>query len=297
MTRAARRIEPTNGFDLVAQLGTVGVGNPRAVGAGPGHLRGPQLVRVDVVGVRPCDQVGGKWRTEAVRAEICAGRSVEETQRPGAVVERRPNGPQHPVADVDVVAGVDDAGSVERRGAGGCGPPEGQEGSENCCLGSQLEKSLQGAGVVAVLMGQPDPFQFRQFHAVGEGVDKIRREYARAGVDQNRLGGMQQEGVHRDDTHARDRPVGREDIHPGRCGERVADMWWVHGVTRPISLDLEFNGVNPGMGHGEVAGFEASVVLNRKDFGVDIDIPLETGGAVVGDKVTITLEIEALKQA
>ena len=69
------------------------------------------------------------------------------------------------------------------------------------------------------------------------------------------------------------------------------------GVTRPISLDLEFNGINPGMGHGEVAGFEASVVLNRKDFGIDIDIPLETGGAVVGDKVTITLEIEVLKQA
>jgi polyisoprenoid-binding protein YceI len=69
------------------------------------------------------------------------------------------------------------------------------------------------------------------------------------------------------------------------------------GVTKPVQLALEFNGVNPGMGHGEVAGFEASVVLNRKDFGIDIDMPLETGGAVVGDKVTITLEIEALKQA
>ena len=69
------------------------------------------------------------------------------------------------------------------------------------------------------------------------------------------------------------------------------------GVTKPVSLALEFNGVNPGMGHGEVAGFEASVVLNRKDFGVDLDLPLETGGTVVGDKVTITLEIEALKQA
>jgi polyisoprenoid-binding protein YceI len=69
------------------------------------------------------------------------------------------------------------------------------------------------------------------------------------------------------------------------------------GVTRPISLSLEFNGVNPGMGQGEVAGFDASVVLNRKDFGIDIDMPLETGGTVVGDKVTITLEIEALKQA
>ena len=68
------------------------------------------------------------------------------------------------------------------------------------------------------------------------------------------------------------------------------------GVTKPVSLNLEFNGVNPGMGHGEVAGFDASVVLNRKDFGIDIDMPLETGGTVVGDKVTITLEIEALKQ-
>jgi polyisoprenoid-binding protein YceI len=69
------------------------------------------------------------------------------------------------------------------------------------------------------------------------------------------------------------------------------------GVTKPVTLDLEFYGVNPGVGHGEVAGFEASVVLNRKDFGIDIDLPLETGGAVVGDKVTITLEIEAVKQA
>jgi polyisoprenoid-binding protein YceI len=69
------------------------------------------------------------------------------------------------------------------------------------------------------------------------------------------------------------------------------------GVTKPITLDLEFYGTNPGMGQGEVAGFAASVVLNRKDFGIDIDLPLETGGAVVGDKVTITLEIEALKQA
>jgi polyisoprenoid-binding protein YceI len=69
------------------------------------------------------------------------------------------------------------------------------------------------------------------------------------------------------------------------------------GITKPVTLDLEFNGTNPGMGHGEVAGFTASVVLNRKDFGIDIDMPLETGGAVVGDKVAITLEIEALKQA
>ena len=69
------------------------------------------------------------------------------------------------------------------------------------------------------------------------------------------------------------------------------------GVTKPVSLELEFNGVNPGMGHGAVAGFEGTVMLNRKDFGIDIDRPLETGGTGVGDTVTITLEIEALKPA
>ena len=77
----------------------------------------------------------------------------------------------------------------------------------------------------------------------------------------------------------------------------LAGDFTLKGVTKPIELKLEFDGVNPGMGHGEVAGFEASVVLNRKDFGIEIDMPLETGGAVVGDKVTISLAIEALRQA
>lgn len=71
----------------------------------------------------------------------------------------------------------------------------------------------------------------------------------------------------------------------------------LHGVTKQVELALEFNGVNPGMGQGPVAGFEASTVLNRKDFGISIDMPLEGGGAVVGDKITITLEIEAGLQA
>jgi polyisoprenoid-binding protein YceI len=69
------------------------------------------------------------------------------------------------------------------------------------------------------------------------------------------------------------------------------------GVTRPVTLDLEFNGVSAGQGYGEVSGYEASVVLNRKDFGIDIDLPMQTGGAVVGDKVTVTFAIEAVKQA
>ena len=77
----------------------------------------------------------------------------------------------------------------------------------------------------------------------------------------------------------------------------LAGDFTLHGVTREVELNLEFNGVNPGMGQGPVAGFEATTVNNRKDFDISIEMPLEGGGAVVGDKITITLEIEAGLQA
>jgi polyisoprenoid-binding protein YceI/predicted dinucleotide-binding enzyme len=80
-------------------------------------------------------------------------------------------------------------------------------------------------------------------------------------------------------------------------GYALDGAFTLRGITKPISIGLEFNGINPGMGHGAVAGFQASVILNRKDFGVDINMPLETGGVVLGDKVTVTLDVEAVKTA
>lgn len=77
----------------------------------------------------------------------------------------------------------------------------------------------------------------------------------------------------------------------------VTGDFTLHGVTKSIDLKLEFNGVNPGMGNGPVAGFEASTTINRKDFGISIDMPLEGGGAVVGDKIALNLDIEAGLQA
>ncbi|MEN3317209.1 MAG: hypothetical protein V7643_610 [Mycobacterium sp.] len=85
-------------------------------------------------------------------------------------------------------------------------------------------------------------------------------------------------------------------VRPNREAYLLDGNLTLKGVTKPVTLELEFNGVSPGQGYGEVSGYEASVVLNRKDFGIDIDLPMETGGAVVGDKVTITFAIEAVKQ-
>ncbi len=78
------------------------------------------------------------------------------------------------------------------------------------------------------------------------------------------------------------------------------DRWLVdgeltlHGVTRPVQLTLELNGFTPDPYGGQRAGFSATAEINRRDFGIDISIPMDGGGVVVGDKIAIALEIEAV---
>lgn len=69
------------------------------------------------------------------------------------------------------------------------------------------------------------------------------------------------------------------------------------GVTRQVPLTLEFNGFGPDPYGGTRAGFTATGQINRHDFNVSFSAPMETGGVVVGDKITIHLEIEAVLQA
>jgi polyisoprenoid-binding protein YceI len=68
------------------------------------------------------------------------------------------------------------------------------------------------------------------------------------------------------------------------------------GVTKPLTLDLELGGFGPDPFGGVRAGFTAVGELKRSDFGVDFNAVLETGGVVVGDKVTLILEIEGVLQ-
>ncbi len=71
----------------------------------------------------------------------------------------------------------------------------------------------------------------------------------------------------------------------------------ISGVTRSVSLDLEFFGVSPDPWGGTRIGFSAATAISRKDFGIDFQIPLDGGGVVVGDKITISMDIEAVLQA
>ena len=72
----------------------------------------------------------------------------------------------------------------------------------------------------------------------------------------------------------------------------------IKGVSKPVTFDLEYNGAatNP-MTSGQTAGFSAETEVNRKDFGLEWNVALETGGVLVADKVKIALEIEAAKAA
>jgi polyisoprenoid-binding protein YceI len=69
----------------------------------------------------------------------------------------------------------------------------------------------------------------------------------------------------------------------------------VLGVTRQVEFDLEFDGVSPDPWGGTRAAFSASTEVNRKDFGIEWNVALETGGVLVGDKIKVELEIQAVK--
>src|SRR5204863_9311081 len=86
-------------------------------------------------------------------------------------------------------------------------------------------------------------------------------------------------------------------VKPQGEGYQVEGELSRHGVTRPVTLDLEPNGFGPDAFGGTRAGFSATTEINRKDFGITFNMPLEGGGVVVGDKIQITLEIEAVLQA
>ena len=76
---------------------------------------------------------------------------------------------------------------------------------------------------------------------------------------------------------------------------RLAGLLTVKDITKPVVFDLEFDGVSTDPWGNTKAGFSAETEINRKDFGLEWNVALEAGGVLVGDKVKIQLDIEAVK--
>jgi polyisoprenoid-binding protein YceI len=70
----------------------------------------------------------------------------------------------------------------------------------------------------------------------------------------------------------------------------------IRGQTREVKLDASFNGIGSSPFGTTVAGFSAEGKLNRKDWGLNWNVALETGGVLVSDQIKLSLEIEAVKQ-
>jgi polyisoprenoid-binding protein YceI len=68
----------------------------------------------------------------------------------------------------------------------------------------------------------------------------------------------------------------------------------IRDVTKPITLDVAFEGRTRDPWGGERIGFSASGKIDRRDFGLTWNQALETGGVVVGNDIKISLEIEAV---
>lgn len=70
----------------------------------------------------------------------------------------------------------------------------------------------------------------------------------------------------------------------------------IRGITKPVTLDVEYAGRAKDPWGGERVGFSARTSIDRKDFGLTWNQLLETGGVLVGEKVDIELEIEAIRR-
>ena len=70
----------------------------------------------------------------------------------------------------------------------------------------------------------------------------------------------------------------------------------IKGVAKPVTLDVEFEGLTGDPWGGERAAFSASTEVDREDWGLNWNVALETGGWLVSKKVKLELEVQLVKQ-
>jgi len=86
-----------------------------------------------------------------------------------------------------------------------------------------------------------------------------------------------------------------EAVSPERL--RVVGDLTIRNVTREVLLDVEYGGQGKDPWGNQRIGFTAHATLNRKDFGLAWNQALETGGLLVGERVDVEIELQAVRQA
>ncbi len=75
---------------------------------------------------------------------------------------------------------------------------------------------------------------------------------------------------------------------------KLAGNLTIHGVTKPVVFDVTFRGQGKDPWGNVRAGFAASLSINRKDYGLNWNEVLETGGLLVGEEVEIRIDVEGI---
>ena len=76
---------------------------------------------------------------------------------------------------------------------------------------------------------------------------------------------------------------------------RVTGELTIKGVTRPVTVDFDYTGVAVDPFGNQRLGLEGTTTINRKDWGVSFNAPLETGGVLISEKVTLEFEVSAVR--
>jgi len=86
--------------------------------------------------------------------------------------------------------------------------------------------------------------------------------------------------------------TGVGNIDADKKAGKLSGKLTIHGLERPVVLDVAFLGEGTDPWGNRRAGFSARVTINRKDFGLNWNEVLETGGVLVGDEIEIDIEAE-----
>jgi polyisoprenoid-binding protein YceI len=87
------------------------------------------------------------------------------------------------------------------------------------------------------------------------------------------------------------------DVDKERRKGRIHGDLTIHGVTKPVVLDVEYLGEGKDPWNNTRAGFHAATMINRKDFNVTWNKIVESGGVLVGDELKVSIDVEAIAES
>ncbi len=143
---------------------------------------------------------------------------------------------------------------------------------------------------------------FNSFSGTIEVADPIEESSVRVSIDAESIA----TGTEDRDAHVRSADFLNVENHPTLTFETtgvrqdgsdylIDGVLTIVGVANPVTLEVEFDGIATDPWGNTKAGFTASTTINREDWGLTWNAPLEAGGVLVSKEIKIEIEAQALK--